>query len=300
MNHGTAPTRRNLVPGAYRGVAVTDVDCELDERSLSTFLLGREAYRRTRFVVARRGGRTAVVAVGKASEEPLFSPITSVSQLVGADECSYVQRPDLDTAVPTNLARAAAEDAPGSRGVVVEGGYGHVSFIIDPAPLRLTVRDVAPPHPAKLLDQVRRLLAVSENLPPIQLVADVVDVAQLARSRPASTYLLPCRGGGVEVGTSQVRYLDRRPEHLPWTLVGCERSQQIHQWFYGERADQVDTCPREASARGGATLTRCCLLEQQISVEETQVVVPWGASLEQVAEALAVLADRWEPSWAPV
>lgn len=300
MNHGTAPVSPNLVPGAYRGVAVSDVDCELDESSLRAYLHGKEAYRRTRFVVARRGERTAVVAVDKATEEPLFSPITSVSLLVDAAECAYLRRPELDTAVPTNLGRAAAEDAPGARGVVVEGRYGHVSFIVDPAPLRLTVRDVVPPHPAKLLDQVRRLLAVAETLPPIQLVSEVVDLEQLARSRPSTTYLLPCRGGGVTVGTAGVRYLDQRPTREPWTLVGCERSQQIHEWLYGDRADQVDMCPRGTGASQGATLTKCCLLEQQIVVEDAEVVVPWGASLDQVAEGLAVLAEQWTPSWAPV
>ena len=86
-------------------------------------------------------------------------------------------RPDLDTAVPTALGRAALEHAPGKRGVVVQGSYGHISFIIDPRPLRVTVREVVPPHPAKLFDQTRRLLDVAEHLPPIDAC---------------------CRGGGAD------------------------------------------------------------------------------------------------------
>jgi hypothetical protein len=297
------PGRPNLVPGAYRGVAVTDVDCELDEASLTTYLVGREAYRRTRFIVARRADRTAVVAVEKASTEPLFAPITTVTRLAGPDECVFVERPDLDTAVPTHLARAAREEAPGARGVVVQGSYGHISFIIDPAPLRVTVREVVPPRPPKLFDQVQRLLDVSEHLPPVELVAEVVDLADLAATRPAETYLLPCRGGGVDVPGAETVYLDQRPEHRPWTLIGCERSRQIHAWFYGEPTDGVDMCPRRAGPAGGvpagAVLTKCCLLESEIAVEESQVVVPWGASLAQVSEALAVLTERWEPAWAP-
>lgn len=291
---------RNVVPSAYRGVAVAEVDCPLDEPSLIAHLVGREAYRRTRFIVARKGSDTAVVAVEKASEDPLFAPITSATMLAHPNECAYVRRPDLDTAVPTHLARAAAQNAPGKRGVVVEGAYGHVSFIIDPAPLRLTVRDVAPPFPPKLVDQVKRLLDVAEHLPPIELVPDVLDLAQLARRRPSETYLFPCRGGGVTVDGATLRYLDQRPERLPWTLVGCERSQQIHEWVYRERAEQVDMCPCRASSTGGPLLTKCCLLEREIAVGETQVVVPWGASLGQIAEALAAVTNHWEPSWAPV
>ena len=88
--------------------------------------------------------------------------------------------PEVDTAIPTALARRPRWAAPGQRGVVVKGRYGHVSFIIDPAPLRITVREVAPPYPAKLLDQAQRVLALAEHLPPIELVPDVVELDDLA------------------------------------------------------------------------------------------------------------------------
>jgi len=295
--------RPNLVPGAYRGVAVSDVTCELDEGSLAAHFVGLEAYRRTRFIVVRRGDQTAILSVEKASAadgtDPLFLPITDVTLLAGPQECAFLVRPDLDAAVPTMLARAALEGAPGKRGVVMQDGYGHISFIVDPAPLRLTVREVVPPHPAKLFDQTRRLLDVAEHLPPIELVAEVVDLAELARTHPAGAYLLPCRGAGVTVEGSETCYLDQRPEHRAWTLLGCERSQQIHEWFYGERAEQVDTCPRRAGPTPGAVLTRCCLLEHEVLTEDGQVVVPWGATLAQVSEALVRIVREWEPSWAP-
>jgi hypothetical protein len=303
--------RPNLVPGAYRGVAVTEVDCDLDAGSLTAHFLGREAYRRTRFIVVRKGQRTAIIAIEKRQsadgQDPLFAPITAVTLLVEADDCAFLLRPDVDTAVPTALCRAALQDAPEKRGVVVEGRYSHINFIVDPAPLRLTVREVVPPHPAKLYDQTRRLLEVAEDLPPIMLVAGVVELTDLARSRTSGAYLLPCRGGGVSVEGARTFYLDERPEHRSWTLIGCERSQQIHQWFYGERAEQVDICPRvnpagpagPAGPNLGAVLTKCCLFESEIVVDTGQVVVPWGASLAQISEALRVVASTWEPSWAP-
>lgn len=299
MTAGAAGTRPNLVPGEYRGVALADVPCPLDAPSLAAYLVGREAYRRTRFIVVRQEADTAVVAVEKESAEPLFAPVTAVELLVGPADCVFLHRPDLDTAVPGHLARAAREDAPGVRGVVVEGRYGHVSFIIDPEPLRVTVREVVPPHPPKLLDQARRLLDVSQHLPPIELVSELVDLSELAASRPSAVYLLPCRGGGVVVDGASTWYLDERPPHRPWVLVGCERSQQIHEWFYGERAEQVDMCPRQAAPDSGPVLTKCCLLERELAVEGNRVVVPWGATLDQISDALRELVKSWEPAWAP-
>jgi hypothetical protein len=296
--------RPNLLPGAYRGVSVAAVACDLDEASLAAHFIGLEAYRWTRFIVVRRDEHTAIIAVEKQQAEdgegPLFAPIVSATQLVEADDCAFVVRPDLDTAVPTALGRAALEDAPGKRGVVVQGSYGHISFIVDPAPLRLTVREVVPPYPPKLFDQTRRLLDVAEHLPPIELVLEVVELTELARSRPSDAYLLPCRGGGVTVDGASTSYLDERPDQQPWTMIGCERSQQIHRFFYGESADQVDICPRTAGPTPGAVLTKCCLFEREIVHEAGQVVVPWGASLAQIADALTLIAGEWEPSWAPV
>jgi hypothetical protein len=290
---------RNVVPGAYRGVALTSFDGELDEGSLAQHFVGREAYRRTRFIVVRNNDETAIVAVQKESEEPLFSPITALQLLVGPAECAYVEDPEVDTAVPTALARAALSQAPGKRGVVVQGRFAHVSFIIDPVLLRVTVREVVPPYPPKLLDQAQRVLGLAETLPPIELVPDVVEFDQLAGTT-ATSYLLPCRGGGVSIEGATVHYLDERPAREAWLLLGCERSEQIHESFYGERAPQVDICPRKRPGRGEPTLAKCCLLETHNEVDaDRTVVVPWGASLALIADALVTLAREWEPTWAP-
>lgn len=296
----TEPLGRNVVPGAYRGVAVTSFDGELDAGSLARHFVGREAYRRTRFIVVRNADQTAIVSVQKESDEPLFSPITAVQLLVGPAECAYVDDPEVDTGIPTALARAALSQAPGTRGVVVQGRFAHVSFIIDPVLLRVTVREVVPPYPPKLLDQAQRVLGLAETLPPMELVPDLVEFDQLAQGNTATSYLLPCRGGGVSIEGATVKYLDERPAREAWLLLGCERSEQIHESFYGDRAPQVDICPRKRPGGGGATLAKCCLLETHNEVDtDRTVVVPWGASLALIADALGTLAREWEPTWAP-
>ena len=273
------PGRRNVVPGAYRGVAVSSVPGgALDEESLRAHFLGRTAYR---FIVVRQGQRVAVVAV-QDLRGTLFSPITGLQRLVGPDDCAYVEDPEVDTAIPTALARAAARAAPGQRGVVVMGRYGHVSFIIDPAPLRITVQEVAPPYPAKLLDQAQRVGTLAEELPPHRAGPRRRRARRPGQDPSSGSYLLPCRGGGVSVDGATTDYLDERPDRREWTLIGCERSQQIHESFYGERAPQVDICPRKRPGGAGAVLTKCCLLETRIEVDGGRAVVPWGATLGQI------------------
>jgi hypothetical protein len=288
----------NLVPRQYREVSVTAVDFSLTPQELERHFLGREVYRRTRYLVVRNCGETAVVEVSTATGSQVMRVVTSVEVLAGPAECAFVVDPEVDTGVASSLAAAAAWWAPGCRGVVVEGRYHHVNFILDPSRTRVRVVDVVPPGPPKLVDQASRLLDGAEDLPPIELVADVVDLADLARANCAPRYLLPCRGSGfTSLSGAEVAFLDERPPRQDWTLIGCSRSRELHRWFYGDLPATVEMCPRVlAAARpaGGpaVTLTKCCLLEDHIEEGGDTVVVPWGASLQQVRRGLEAAARR--------
>jgi hypothetical protein len=302
-------TGPNLIPNRYRGVSVTTVppDVPLTEEALREYLLGRDAYRRTRFVVARnsdRLDRVALLHVRHDTAGELFSPVEAVTMLATPDECAFVVEPEADTGIPSALALVARERAPHARCVVIQGRYAHISFVLEPRLLRVAVREVVPPEPAKLLDQARRILAVTENLRPMDLVGELTDLADMAAAHPDEHYLLPCRGSGGEVPGATVSYLDEHPEYADWTLLGCERSRQIHHWFYGEDPRQVDFCPKKAleadpPAEGSVVLTKCCLQEEHVESGPGWVSVPWGASLEHIREALALLAAQEDPPWAP-
>lgn len=259
-------TARNRTPVRYREVSLTEVDVPLTEAALRDLLVGRDAYRRTRFIVVRRGSATALVEVEKAASEPLFSPITAVRLLAGPGECVVVEDPDVDTAVPSDLAAAARTLSSPPRCVVVHGRYEHVSFLLDPQPLRMRVLETVPPSPPKLVEQVRRVLGVADDLPPIEVEPVLVDLHDLARRRPSNHYLLPCRAGATAPPGARLDYLDERPPRGDWVLVGCERSRQIHRWVYGDEPPNVDSCPRAmltGMANGAMacwpTLTKCCL-----------------------------------------
>jgi len=285
----------NLVPAQYREVSVTEVPVVMEEGALRGYLTGRPVYRRTRYVVAQHGAARMVAEVHKESEQPLFSPVTAVTVLARAEETALVDAPDIDTAVPTQLARAALEQAPGARCVIVRGRYGHVSFILDPAPIRVRVVEVVPPWPPKLVDQLTRVLDLAEDLPPVELIPDLIDLRELAGHLPAQHYLFPCRAGqGAQDTAVPVSYLDEIPDREAWTLVGCARSRAIHDWFYGDDVPTVDMCPRNLAAQrdqvaeegSGPLLTKCCLLEDRVASDRGTVVVPWGASMAQIREGL--------------
>jgi hypothetical protein len=265
----------NFIARPYRGVSVQDAP-GLDEATLRSWLIGRRVYRRTEFVVAEHGGQHAAVQVEHAVDDVLAT-VTDLRVLARPDEVAFVADPSVDTANATQMARVAR-----ARVTVVRGRFEHVNFIVEPAPVRVRVLEVVPPEPPKLLEMARSVLEYDEHLPPVELRFEPIDLRDLGAGR----LMYPCRCSGLEG-----EFLDAGPSQLgDWTLVGCERSRQIHVALYGaEPAARVDFCPRVVAAQDGPTLMKCCLFERGVRREGESLVVPWGAALDEVRKALREL-----------
>jgi hypothetical protein len=243
--------------------------------------------------VLRNGPDTALVAVRPVDPGPLFSPVAELRVLSGPEATLWITDPPTDVGNATSLAAAALKhQSPGVLAYVVQGKFEHINFIWRPTPVQIRVTEVIPPHPPKLLSMAEQVVAYDEDLPPIDLILDAVDVTELVAANPAPHYLLPCRGSGVPA-EGDVSFLDTHPPyHDDWLLIGCERSRQFHNHFYLTEPAQVDLCPaaRVVAANPGAPiLTKCCLHERGIEVNGTTAVVPWGANLDEVRAALRAL-----------
>ncbi len=282
---------RNWVPLPYRRVSYQRADFPLTDGGLRT-IIGREAYRHTDFVVFHDGDSVAVAAVQKADRRPLFSPITEATWLSPVDRTRFTIDREVDTGVPTALAaKALALGVGPEETLVVLGRYEHVNFIVRPAPVPVTVLEVAPPDPPKLFDLVERVLAVAP-LAATRVELERIDLRDLAASvePPPGGYLLPCQASGFESMDAPVQFLDQRPPRADWVLVGCERSRQIHEHIYGDRPPSVEICPRKlAGNRESPTIVKCCLLEHGVERAGSVLVVPWGADLDEVEAALREL-----------
>lgn len=277
----------NLVPLPYRHVSVQPYDGPMTEMAIVAHLLGKDSYRRTRYVILEQGGRCAVAAVKRVSEKPLFSSITEVMVLALPDTCLLVEDESVDTGNRTALGdKALALDLGPETTLVVRGMDGHVNFIHHPRPLPVTIMDVVPPSPPKLLRLARQVLTYAD-LPPIQLIDKHIDLRDLASQTPeAEAYLIPCRASGLEFQVPTC-FLDERPPRQNWTLIGCERSRQFHRHFYKDEAPCIELCPRKLiQDHQTPALIKCCLLEDRVETDDKVVVVPWGATLAQVEAGL--------------
>jgi hypothetical protein len=269
----------NFIARPYRGVSVQDTGA-LDEAALRAWLVGRRVYRRTEFIVAVRDCERAVVQVAHDVGDEIVAPVRDIRVLAGPDEVAFVADPEVDTGNASQMARAAARA--GARVTVVQGRYEHVNFIVEPDPVHVRVVEVVPPEPPKLLEMARAVVDYDEDLPPVALDFEAIDLRALGSGH----VMYPCRCSGLEG-----EFLDAGPPELgDWTLVGCERSRQIHVALYGaEPRARVDFCPAALAHDAGPTLLKCCLHERGIERAGERMIVPWGATLEEVREALREL-----------
>ena len=227
--------RPNFIARPYRGVSVQDVDVARAGRRCSRTCAARRVYRRTEFIVAVHGDERALVQVEREDGDGILVGVRDARLLAAPDEVAFVVDATVDTGNASQLARAARARARACH--VVEGRFQHVNFIFAPAPLRDPGRRGRPAAPAE---------AARHGAAPCSTTTRTCRrwsstscrstcASSPPRTRPGTTCSRAAAPGWTrrDASTSST---PGPPEAADWTLVGCERSRQIHAALYGARA----------------------------------------------------------------
>ena len=285
-------TSTNIVPLPYSRVAVQHADFVLNETELKSFLRGKEAWFETDYVVFRRGNDCAVVELQKENRKDMFCRIQEVGIVSLPDSSHWIEDITVDTGNPSALAeKAKTLGIRASETLVVSGLYEHVNFIHRPQPKVIDVFDLSPPDPPRLVDMARRVIA-NRNFPAIVLNPRIQSIPGMVPQVDDKPILFPC-GVSQLKGMVKAFYLDERPNRQDWVLVGCERSRQIYRHVYGDEPRRIELCPKKLFVAGDApALMRCCMVEGSFELRCKVAVVPWGADLSVIEEAIRALLDQ--------
>ncbi len=283
-----------MFPGHCKEVSVRSVDFELTEENIKGFLSGKRAYIRTRFYVFNSGGDWAVAAIDKVEMNSVLKTISSVRVLSLPDETSFVDDPALEVLSASRM--GALQRETGKRCVVVRGRAEHISFFLEEEPKRLTVFDVVPPSPSKLVGMLDAVL--ESDLQDMCVSYSVVeaDLNEIAAAVSSGSVMFPCRASGLR-SSLPTRYLDETKELSgdeldAVTLVGCSLSARIFKAVYGREPRLLNMCPKDlARARGikGPVLVKCCRVKEGFEIDGDMAVVPWGTRSSEVAAALRAI-----------
>ena len=278
-----------MLPDHCKDVSVRDVDFQLTKENIVENAKGKKAYTRTEFLILRHKGEAAIVRVEKEQGVELFRPILAIDVLALPNDTVFVKDEAMDVLNRSAMARLARQH-PGKY-VIVQGLFNHVSFIGSDEGEDLVVFDVVPPYPAKLSVLVDKALDAGLVERPIIPIIRTVDLNELERHVSTPAVMFPCRASGIE-STREVLYLDETPKlEGEVTLIGCDLSRRIYQHIYRKAPATFRTmCPKELIAKDGAkSIVKCCGVREGFEVEGRTAIVPWGATVQEVAAAINAL-----------
>lgn len=280
-----------MFPAHCKEVSVKTVAFKLTEESIREFLKGKRAYIRTRFYIFNSGDEWAVALIVRKQANSILQDIASVHILSLPNETSFVEDPALE--VLSASAMGALRTLMGTKCVVVKGRAEHVSFFIDEPPYELTVFDVVPPEPSKLLGLVNTALETDLQDRYVRVAHVSRDLNDLAKDVKTKTTMFPCRASGL-TSKGRVLYLDETPELSSEqlsdvTLIGCSLSARIFKAVYGVEPNMINMCPQDLVKELGMTgpvLLKCCKIKEGFEVSGNIGIVPWGARASEVSAAL--------------
>jgi hypothetical protein len=284
-----------MIPQHCGDVGVAEVSFPLTEESLRKHFLGRRSYTKTEFCAVKNGRDWAVIQISKKRTKNLFQPIEDIRVLSLPERTFFVHEPDLDVLHIGNLLKVQSRH-PGKM-VVFQGRFEHISLVDVKVPARIRLIDIVPPNPSKLETIVKELVGESSSL--MKIDVELIDISDLVKETKADVVLLPCRssydGMADKIGKRERYFLDQAPELSAKQiksslLVGCPLSARIFEEIYGAKPNLANICVRESvkSKDGIPTISRCCKIKKDVDVDDGLILVPWGANVCEVAEALRI------------
>lgn len=284
-----------MIPQHCGDVGIAEVSFPLTEKNLRKHFLGRRSYTKTKFCAVQSGKDWAVIQISKKRTRNLFQPVEDIKVLSLPKRTCFVHEPDLDVLHLGNLLKVQSRH-PGKM-VIFQGSFEHISFVDIKVPARIRVIDIVPPRPSKLESIVKELVGESSSL--LKIDFETIDILDLVKDTKADVVLFPCRssydGMANKIGERKQYFLDQAPELTgkqikSSLLVGCPLSARIFEEIYGSKPNLANICVRESmkATDGIPTISRCCKIKKDVSVDDDLILVPWGANVCEVAEALRV------------
>jgi hypothetical protein len=294
-----------MMPAHCKTVSFKRVGFPLTAKEIELQLAKKKVFTRTDYFILENSGKVAVARVAKKRGIELFREVTAVEVLSLPESTVMVRDPSCDVLDVHSMTRKATQHP--EETVVVLGAFEHVSFIKGgKEPARLRVIDFVPPHPSKTLRMVEDVLRSGMVRTPLLVEPVMVDVLERLKGCGSDIVMFPCEAGRLEIGGRPVLYLDKTPpidEKKSVTLAGCPLSLKIFRHVYHREPQGFENvCPRELArqdrGRGKLHIARCCDIHG-VKVEGDLALVPYGASMRDMAEAVNALCEKARPARDP-
>ena len=303
-----------IMPSHCRQVSIVETNQNIpnNEEALREIAFDREVYETTQYLlVGNEKQGFAILEVKKENSQKLFQRIINVNVLALASESTLIVDSNVDVLNPNQLVSLALKtyQKNGKKATIVLGKHSHVSFALvsgEPQLDKIEVVDVVPPRPGKLVSMIKGAMKVGLINRAVDIEVRKIDLIELAKktlNKGAEVVIFPCKASGItpqSVG-AETFFLDKeillalKKGHERLGLVGCNVSFKVLQHLLGKDFDRPkiifeQICPGKAVPNKLPFITKCCKLREGykpiLEGGTSGVIVPWGARLKEVSDAL--------------
>ena len=303
-----------IMPSHCRQVSIveTNQDISNDKEALREIAFDKEVYETTQYLlIGNEKQGFAILEVKKEDSQKLFQRIINVNVLALASESTLIVDSNVDVLNPNQLVPLALKtnQKSGKNATIVLGKHSHVSFALvrgEPQLDKIEVVDVVPPRPGKLVSMIKDTMKVGLINRAVDIEVRKIDLIELAKKtldKGAEVVIFPCKSSGItpqSVG-AETFFLDKeilpalKKGHKRLGLVGCNTSLKVFQHLSGRDFDRSkiifeQICPEKAVPNKLPFITKCCKLREGykpvLEGKTLGVIVPWGARLKEVGDAL--------------
>lgn len=280
-----------MFPEHCKEVSVKKVEFPLTDEEIRKNILGKLAYRRTKYLVLNNGDKWAVVRIKKPLTKELFSSIEEIEIISLPPTTKYLEERSIDVLSPTMMADKAKEL--GTETLIIKGKFEHVSFIHNEKPVPILVFEVVPPEPPKLVELAKKALYSGNIDKPVKMMPQVLDLNTIAEECKSQNIIFPCHASGL-ISDKRTFYLDQRPELTEEDLkdvylIGCDLSLRIFKTLHNAEPKFFNFCLKKRimdDLPEYAAITKCCKIKEGHERIGNIAIVPWGATLKEVEDAL--------------
>jgi hypothetical protein len=286
-----------MIPDHCSQVGIRQVSYKSIEKNIREDLLGSEVYYQTRYLVIRsnyQGKVSYSVVEIHGRGYGLFNKVEDITVISLPMDTGFVTEPKTDVLNHNSMASAAGKVY--KKVVVVEGEFGHISFVRKEWPIEIKVVDVIPPMPSKLLTMTDRSLKSMSLNKPVVLVPKLVNLDVEVKGHEV---IYSCRSTDLSEDSDN-KFLQEMPDISDDpVLVGCNLSRKIFMSKYNKMPRMINSCPK-ALSKGirGLKIVKCCEVLENVEVEKDDdgvtAIVPWGMRIEHVRDAVRRLIEAHE------
>ena len=309
-----------IIPSHCRQVSIMETSQNIlnNEEALREIAFDKEVYETTQYLlVGNKKQGFAILEVKKENSHKLFQRIVNVKVLALGNESTLIVDSNVDVLNPNQLVPLALKtwQESGKKATIVLGKYSHVSFTLVSGELQLNkieVVDVVPPRPGKLVSMIKDAMNVGLINRAVDIEVREINLVELAKktlNKGAEVVVFPCNASGItpqSVG-AETLFLDKeilpalKKEHERLGLVGCNVSFKALQHLLGKDFDRSkiifeQICPEKTVPNKLPFITKCCKLRKGynpiLEGRTLGVIVPWGARLKEVSDALNWLLNE--------